>query len=605
MTPAPPTPESAYRGLRARSVAQEQKLDRLGLVLANLRLALFLGALAVAGLSFWGKLPGWTKGLAAGLALGFVAAAVAHDRVLARQARAKERILVNERGLARIEGRFSELPERGDSHLEPEHPYARDLDVFGPASLFQLLDATGTRFGDATLAAWLAAPSAIGQIVERQRAVAELAGRLELRQSLEVEGRLLATRKPDPSSLLDWAEGPRPTRSLLFRLAPLALPPITLALYLLGRFALLPAQAWLAGFLAQLAVFALTARTCQALFTRIGRPGERLLDWRAVFASVEHERFEAGRLRALSERMRTEGAPPSVEARRLARAALYVQVREQPLIHLPLNAFLLWDLHWARVLDRWQARCGSKVRGWFEALGELEALSSLAGFSFDNPAFPFPTFVEDGPRLLAEALGHPLLHASRRVANDVALPAPGTALVVTGSNMAGKTTLLRTLGVNAVLAQAGAPVCARALTLSSLKVATSMRVEDSLAQGISLFYAELKRLKAVLDRCESGPTLFLLDEVLLGTNTAERQAASRAILRRLVERGAIGAVATHDLGLTTLEAATSGRVRNVHFTDRIEEGQMRFDYLMRPGVVATTNALALLQKVGIEIEIET
>src|SRR3990172_1175379 len=146
MTPAPPTPESAYRGLRARSVAQEQKLDRLGLVLANLRLALFLGALAVAGLSFWGKLPGWTKGLAAGLASGFVAAAVAHDRVLARQARAKERILVNERGLARIEGRFSELPERGDAHLEPEHPYARDLDVFGPASLFQLLDATGTRF---------------------------------------------------------------------------------------------------------------------------------------------------------------------------------------------------------------------------------------------------------------------------------------------------------------------------------------------------------------------------------------------------------------------------------------------------------------------------
>lgn len=598
-----PSPEGTYQRLRERALAEERRLDRIGLALANLRLALFLGALAVAGLSAWGKLPRKALWAAGALFAGFAAAAVAHDRALARQARERERAAVNERGLARLAGRSAEFPERGDAHLSPDHPYARDLDLFGPASLFQHLDATGTHFGDAALASWLCAPAPIPEVLERQGAVADLAGRLELRQALEIEGRLLATHKPNPAPLLAWAESPPPARSALFRWAPLALPPLTLALYLLGLLGVVPTSYVYLPLVMQVSVFALTARSCQSLFNRVSRPSERLLDWKAIFSAVEGQRLESPRLRALSERLRTEGAPPSAEMKRLARAAAFADVRIQPLIHLPLNALTLWDLHWAAAMDRWQARCGRRVRGWFEVLGELEALSSLAGFSFENPSFPFPTFAPDGPRLAAEDLGHPLIHASRRVGNDVALPSPGTALLITGSNMAGKTTLLRTLGVNAVLAQAGAPVCARSLHLSPLQVASSMRVEDSLAKGLSLFYAELKRLKAVLDRCSAGPALFLLDEMLQGTNTAERQAASRAILRHLVDRGAIGAVATHDLGLTDLEASTSGRIRNVHFTDSIEGGQMRFDYRMHPGVVSTTNALALLRQVGIEVEV--
>lgn len=604
MDSTPLSPESTYQQLRERALAEEHRLDRRGLALANLRLVLFLGTLAVGGLSAWGRLPRKALGAAGALAAGFVAAAVAHDRALARQARERERAAVNARGIARLAGRSAEFSERGDAHLSPDHPYARDLDLFGPASLFQHLDATGTHFGDAALAAWLCSPAPVPEVLGRQGAVAELAGRLELRQALEIEGRLLATRKPDPSPLLDWAEGPAPARSALFRLAPLALPPLTLALYLLGQLEVIRAHWAYLALAAQVAVFALTARACQAVFHRVSRPSERLLDWKAIFSRVESERFQSSRLRTLSERMRTEGAPPSAEMGRLARAAAFAELRVQPLIHLPLNALILWDLHWAAAMDRWQARCGRRVRGWFETLGELEALSSLAGFAFENPSFPFPTFSTDGPRLAAENLGHPLIHASRRVGNDVALPSPGSALLITGSNMAGKTTLLRTLGINAVLAQAGAPVCARALELSPLWVATSMRVEDSLAKGLSLFYAELERLKAVLDRCEAGPALFLLDEMLQGTNTAERQVASRAILRHLVRRGAIGAVATHDLGLTDLEASTSGRVRNVHFTDSIEGGQMRFDYRMHPGVVSTTNALALLRQVGIEVELD-
>ncbi len=603
MASTSPSPEGTYQRLRERALAEEHRLDRRGLLLANLRLALFAGAVVVAGLCAWGTLSRRALWLAGGLLAGFVAAAVAHDRALARQARERERAAINARGLLRLEGRSAELPERGAAHLSPDHPYARDLDLFGPASLFQHLDATGTHFGDAALAGWLNAPAPAAEVLERQAAVAELAGRVELRQALEIEGRLLSTEKANPTPLLDWAESPRTARSALFRLAPLALPPVTLGLYLLGLFEVVPASWAYVPLAAQIAVFALYARSCQALFDRVSRPSDRLLDWRAAFSTVESERFQSPRLCALAKRMRTEGAPPSVEMRRLGRAAAFAEVRLQPLVHLPLNALVLWDLHWAAAMERWQGRSGRRVRGWFQALGELEALSSLAGFSFENPSFAFPTFAPDGPRLSAEDLGHPLIHASRRVGNDVTLPAPGSALLVTGSNMAGKTTLLRTLGINAVLAQAGAPVCARSLHLSPLWVASSMRVEDSLAKGLSLFYAELRRLKAVIDRCEAGPALFLLDEMLQGTNTAERQAASRAILRHLVDRGAIGAVATHDLGLTDLEAATSGRVRNVHFTDSIEGGQMRFDYRMRAGVVSTTNALALLRQVGIEVEV--
>jgi DNA mismatch repair ATPase MutS len=241
------------------------------------------------------------------------------------------------------------------------------------------------------------------------------------------------------------------------------------------------------------------------------------------------------------------------------------------------------------------------VRRWFDALAELEALAAFATFAFERPELSFPELSPSGPLFEAKGLGHPLLESPVR--NDVALLRPGEALLVTGSNMSGKTTLLRAVGTNALLAQAGAPCCAERLRLSPLEILTSMRVKDSLERGVSYFYAEVQRLKLLLDRAQAakGQALFLLDEILLGTNTRERQIASREVIQLLLKTGAVGAVSTHDLTLASLEEESEGRVRNVHFRDHLEGEQMVFDYLLRPGVVATTNALRVLELAGIPI----
>jgi DNA mismatch repair ATPase MutS len=263
----------------------------------------------------------------------------------------------------------------------------------------------------------------------------------------------------------------------------------------------------------------------------------------------------------------------------------------------------MWDVHCAFALLGWRARAGERVRAWLDALGEVEALGSLAGFAFEHPAFAWPELTP-GPLLEARAVGHPLLPEARRVGNDVRLPVAGRALVVTGSNMSGKSTMLRALGVNAVLAFAGAPVCAVTMRIGAARVATSMRIEDSLEEGVSHFYAELRRLKRVLDWAgEKGrpPVLFLLDEILHGTNSRERVLGACAVVRELVGCGALGAVSTHDLGITALERELGGKVENVHFEEQVEGEAMTFDYVLRPGIVQSSNALRLMRAVGIAV----
>jgi DNA mismatch repair ATPase MutS len=253
-------------------------------------------------------------------------------------------------------------------------------------------------------------------------------------------------------------------------------------------------------------------------------------------------------------------------------------------------------------LENWQRRSGSTARAWLLGLGEIEALSSFATLAYEEPDFTFPE-VSDGPGVyVAEQLGHPLLDAAQRVANDVALPEPGTALLVTGSNMSGKSTLLRTVGTNAVLALAGAPVRAHHLKLSPLVVGTSMRIQDSLQEGTSRFYAEIQRLRQLVDLAQGPvPLLFLLDEILHGTNSHDRRIGAEAIVRGLLARDAIGLVTTHDLTLTQIADNLAPRAMNVHFEDHLENGTMSFDYRMRPGVVEKSNALALMRSVGLEV----
>jgi DNA mismatch repair ATPase MutS len=330
-----------------------------------------------------------------------------------------------------------------------------------------------------------------------------------------------------------------------------------------------------------------------------------------LFAHAVHAPGEAPLLAAIRARLGTSGADAPECLRRLNRILGFAQLRAGAAIfHFPIQALTLWDFHVFFALDAWRRTVGPSVRGWMEAIGELDALCALAQVKADYPAWALPEVTDAGTdvkRLVASNLGHPLIPDDRRVGNDVEVGPPGTLLLITGSNMSGKSTLLRAIGLNAVLAQAGGPVCADALRMPAVDIETSIRVQDSLEHGLSYFMAALARLKGVLDRArhrlagdDGRIVLYLLDEILQGTNTGERAIAVRGVARHLLDAGAIGAMTTHDLGLATEEPLNTA-ARLAHFTELVDEqGGMTFDYRLRPGLATSRNALRLMRLIGIE-----
>jgi len=317
---------------------------------------------------------------------------------------------------------------------------------------------------------------------------------------------------------------------------------------------------------------------------------------------VERAKFDAPLLRDIQGRLTVGGTEPSVQMARLKAWASAAELRQQFLFYIVVNPLTLWDLHVLRGLERWNAEVGRHTADWFAALGELEALSSLATLEFGDPSATMPEIVGSEESLRADGLSHPLLPATERVDNDVLLGGPGSALIITGSNMAGKSTLLRAVGLNTALALAGGPVCASAARIPHVRLRASMRIQDSLQEGASYFHAELTKLRSVVDGAEEQPpVLFLLDELLRGTNARARHLGARAVLTHMLDRGAMGVVATHDIALSRLEQERPAQVRNQHFTDVVEDGEMRFDYRLRAGVVRTSNALRLLAMAGIEV----
>jgi CBS domain-containing protein len=328
----------------------------------------------------------------------------------------------------------------------------------------------------------------------------------------------------------------------------------------------------------------------------------RELAWLArLLAVLESQRFAAPRLVALREAIDTEGVPASREIARLRRLVEFLDARRNQLF-APIGAALFFTSQVALAIDAWRARCGPRLRAWIDAVAELEALASLATYAWERPADVFPELSEGPPCFEAQALGHPLLEATRCVRNHVRLGAAPRLLLVSGSNMSGKSTLLRSVGVAALLAQAGAPVCAQRLGLSPLAIGASMRVFDSLQEGRSQFYNEIRRLRSIVEQTAGArAVLFLLDEILHGTNSHDRRIGAEAVVRSLVDRGGIGLVTTHDLALAQIAEDLGARAANVHFEDQVVEGAMRFDYRMRPGVVTRSNALALMRAIGLEV----
>jgi hypothetical protein len=604
-TPVPSpesSPDRTYTERRALAEAELKRLDGISARYANLRTVVFLGGAVVAGLVLFNRLPKvwWWAAGAAVVVYGVLA--VLHHQVFLREARERLYVALNDRGLARLSRGWHDFVEKGERFLSGAHLYAGDLDVFGQGSVFQLMNETATRAGEARLASWLSGPAPAEEVLARQGAARELTPRLGFRQDLCVEARTVAREKADPGLFIQWAEsGPELSAIRWARPVAVVLPLVTLTLYILSSLDLVSPLLWKVGLLAQLGVVAATRRTLRQMEQRMSAGEHGFVRYAPLFARVERERFEHPLLQRLQSGLQRPGEPPvSEHLRHFSRLYSFVEFKRHqfhPLVHL----FTLWDVHALFPLERWKLRHGAQARQWFEALAELEAVSCLAGLAHDRPGFTWPTLEATGPRVVARGVGHPLLDAP--VLNDVELPGPGHALLLTGSNMSGKTTLLRALGLNTVLALAGAPVCARGFSVSPVQVLTSMRVKDSLERGVSYFYAEVQRIKTVLDAAVAarGQALFLLDEILLGTNTRERQIASREVLRLLLASGASGGVTTHDLSLASLGEESGGRVVNMHFRDHLEDGKMVFDYQLRAGVVDTTNALRVLRMAGVPV----
>lgn len=603
-------PLAQTRARRDALAAEAADLSRRSGRLSGLRGVAFLAAALLAGYGILRSLPplGWV--LVGLLVAAFLAFVVAHGVLIGREASVERRRSVVERSLERLAGKIPKALEDAPK-IPAGHAYALDLDIFGEASVFQLLDETRTEPGTSTLARWLGAPASPEEIAARQEAVRELAGRTAFREDLAAIGIASGTRGKAASALITWAEAPAVLEggtSRLLTIAAFVLVPLTLALLVLrstmGDAVPLFQRAFLVPLALQIMVLIAARPKIEGVIAAAASKESPFGRYRELFARIEAEPLEAPRLVALKKAIvgDPEGRSASRELTSFERILGFAELRHSGLVHLLADLLLLWDVFVAVSFERFRGRAGGHVQGWFRALGELEALASLGGFAYERPDFAFPRVESGPPRFAAEGLGHPLIAAERRVTNDVELSAPGTGLLVTGSNMSGKSTLMRAMGVAAVLAQAGAPVCARRLAMTPLAVRTSMRISDSLEQGVSHFYAELEKLKAVVDAANAGePVLFLLDEVLHGTNSRERHIGARAVVVHMLDKGAIGAVTSHDLALADLADRSGGRVQNVHFEDLVAGGRMTFDYKLKPGVVATTNALRLMKLVGIAV----
>ncbi|HEX7117314.1 MAG TPA: MutS family DNA mismatch repair protein [Longimicrobiales bacterium] len=603
---------SRYLARARRFAAARDRLAERSRRLSWARITVFLAALA---LLVRAELSADARGafLAGGAALlaGFIALVAWHGRVKRALRWNEELMRINEEGPLRIARDWDRLPGADFGVADPKHAYAIDLDLFGRASLFQLVGGiVGTAPGRTTLAAWLLAPAAPAEVRERQAAVADLAPRAELRDELAVRGRLQARSRPeDVERFLEWAEGePWLLRRPALIWAPRLLAVVNVALIVAHAAGWTAAPYWLLSVLAGLGLSWLLAGRIHGVFGRAFAREGAFRQYAELFRVLSAARFDAPRLREIQRSLTSDREPAHRRMRRLERIMELADLRRSGLFHFPVHAVTLWDFHVLFALERWQRASGRDARRWLDALGDAEALAALATLAHDHPDWSFPDVADDGPAVFdARGLGHPLIPRRARVDNDVVVGPPGTVLLVTGSNMSGKSTLLRAIGANAVLARAGGPVCAEALRMPPVQVWSSMRVQDSLSRGVSYFMAELQRLKQVVDAARvAGPeasiVLYLLDEILHGTNTAERHVAAQRVISFLVEHGAIGAVSTHDLALAEAPDLQPA-IRPVHFTETVrrEDGRMsmRFDYKLREGVATSTNALALMEMVGL------
>lgn len=573
------------------------------------RLAIFLIGLVVTITLY--KLDWYQSGnLSLGLFLAlFITVAAYHNRVETGIHRLRHWKQIKLTHLARIALDWSAIPPR-PGEAPKAHPFAADLDLFGAHSLTHLLDTTVSDHGRVRVQNWLLEqPAPPAQWHKRQSLVKELTSRSLFRDRLALDAKLTGDQEINGARLAAVAEHPinlPHLDTILVVQSLLALTTISLALATI--FGLLPGY-WMFSFAAYVLIYFMTDQGEELLEHAVGlhHETERLATLLGYI-----ERYASQRNTALASTWATliGEASPTLQLARAARTLHAISIKAHPLVHLAVNALCPWDLWFLRRLIRTQHEIKQALPQWLNCLAEVEAASALATFAHLHPTYTWPTprtltGEQNGtpPRVQADCLAHPLLSVHTRVANDVHLAGRGSIHLITGSNMSGKSTFLRTIGINLCLAQAGGPVCARSFEWTWSRLACCIRVDDSLDAGLSFFYAEVKRLKAILDATQeptAPPTLFLIDEIFKGTNNRERLIGSQAYITALSQGNGFGLVSTHDLELADLEPAVP-RLTNAHFQETVSNGALEFDYRLRPGPCPTTNALRIMELEGLPI----
>lgn len=542
-------------------------------------------------------------------AISFIVLVVKHDRVLRKRDQASMAILFYERGLSRIQDTWMDRDDPvHEIKADADHLYAWDLDLFGPKSLFQLLCTARTLSGIQTLSDWLLYPASNATIRERQSAVSELCERVILREDLAILESLPRTQKSEADQesrevdfVLNWAEQSSAELPSYAAVIAVILSILTIG-SLISWFQFGIGAGWFVIAVFAQSVFAsIFRKKIKNSLQGLERAGNELKLLSGILALIEKENFQSALLQNWKSNVSGEGELPSRRIAKLNRLIEFYDWARNPYFAI-FAGLLLWRTQIGFAVEAWRRLNGSLVRKWIVAIGEIEALLSLSCYSYENPEDPFPEISEEGPVLKAEGIGHPLIPRNRCVRNNFSFGGTPSVVILSGSNMSGKSTFLRTVGINVVLALAGAPVRAGSMSVSQVALGVSIRIQDSVQGGYSKFYAEITRIKQIMDLAKgSMPVLFLLDEILHGTNSADRFIGSEAIVRGLQKQNAIGIITTHDLALAKIVDDLSPAATNMHFEDHIENGKIAFDYKLKPGVIQKSNAIALMRSVGLDV----
>ncbi|QUH26392.1 MutS family DNA mismatch repair protein [Serpentinicella alkaliphila] len=515
----------------------------------------------------------------------------------------KSMLKINGDSAKRLNGTWVEFEDVGEELKNENHDYSSDLDIFGRGSLFQWINTTNTYLGRAKLKDFLTKSCYSEKLLyDRQTAIIELAKKRWWRQRFQAEGFEIANEIREDERLIKWFETKnnfyaRKDIVILIRLSPF----VTISTFLLGYgFSVIPRFIPILALIIQIVMLLVGVKQRNIDLNTVYTYQRNIRVYKNMLKRFEKVNFKSLYINNLMEIIKSkDGLSAYKQLAELEKIVDSISNRGN-LMFLPINIFLLWDYQCMVSLEKWKRNSGHLVNNWLTALGEMEALSSLAIISFDYPEWTMPVFTKESSVVRSKGIGHPLL-TNKQVYNDLIIEKPKNILLITGSNMSGKSTLLRTIGINLVLAYAGAPVCAKEFQCSFMRIITCMRVSDNLEKSISSFYAELLRIKEILRATEeSQQVFFLLDEIFKGTNSHDRHLGAKILIAKLYKQNAVGLVSTHDLELGELEQSTNGNIVNYHFQEHYKEGKIYFDYKLRKGISTTRNALYLMKMIGLE-----